>query len=88
MGQHYSDPKRERDPHALPDIETFEVDANDPMYGCQEDAPLEPGWYYWVCFPGCLPDSEPMGPFATEDDALADARAGMDDDDETDGGAA
>lgn len=32
------------------------------------------GWYYWHCFPGCLPDSEPIGPFATEAEALADAR--------------
>ena len=23
----------------------------------------EPGWYYWYCFPGCLPDSDPTGPF-------------------------
>jgi hypothetical protein len=39
----------------------------------------EPGWYYWSCFPGCLPDSEPMGPFASEQDALDDAQ---DDNDE------
>jgi hypothetical protein len=31
-------------------------------------------WYYWFCFPGCLPDSDPIGPFSTEADALADAR--------------
>jgi hypothetical protein len=23
------------------------------------------GWFYWYCFPGCLPDSEAIGPFAT-----------------------
>ena len=42
------------------------------------------GWYWWACFPGCLPDGdgEPSGPFATEDDALEDAREGFDDDDE------
>jgi hypothetical protein len=32
------------------------------------------GWYYWICLPGCLPDSDASGPFATEEDALADAR--------------
>ena len=32
------------------------------------------GWYWWSCFPGCLPDGDPVGPFATEDKALADAR--------------
>ncbi len=31
------------------------------------------GWYWWACFPGCLPDGEPSGPFATSRDALEDA---------------
>lgn len=40
---------------------------------------LERGqWWYWSCSPGCLPDGEPMGPFATEADALEDARDGLD----------
>lgn len=34
---------------------------------------LSPGWYWWACFPGCLPDGEPNGPFATSRDALEDA---------------
>ena len=36
---------------------------------------LEPGWYWQACFPGCLPDGEPEGPFLTEYAALADADA-------------
>jgi hypothetical protein len=32
------------------------------------------GWFYWFCFPGCLPEGEPVGPFATEAEALACAR--------------
>ncbi len=32
------------------------------------------GWFYWFCFPGCLPDSEPNGPYATEAEALAAAQ--------------
>ena len=32
------------------------------------------GWFWWTCFPGCLPDSEPVGPFATEQDAIDDAQ--------------
>lgn len=32
------------------------------------------GWFYWACFPGCLPDGDPIGPFETEEEALADAR--------------
>ena len=34
------------------------------------------GWYWQSCFPGCLPDSDPIGPFATEAEALADAQEG------------
>ena len=31
-------------------------------------------YWYWTCFPGCLPDSEPNGPYATEDEAIAAAQ--------------
>lgn len=34
---------------------------------------LEPGWYWWPCFPGCLPDGEPSGPFPTSEGAYLDA---------------
>lgn len=34
------------------------------------------GWYWWPCLPGCLPDGDPIGPFATKAEALADAREG------------
>ena len=27
-------------------------------------------WFYWFSLPGCLPDSEPFGPFDSEIDAL------------------
>jgi len=77
--QIYSDPTRESDPHALPDVEVFEVD-----YGLNGDALPEAarklpgsktiGWYWWSCFPGCLPDGDPNGPFATEAEAIADAQ--------------
>ena len=33
----------------------------------------KPGWYWWSCFEGCLPDSEPYGPFASSLDAMCDA---------------
>ncbi len=32
------------------------------------------GWWFWFCFPGCLPDSEPEGPYQTEAEALNAAR--------------
>ena len=43
------------------------INGGDPVDG--------PGWYYWYCFPGCLPDSEPFGPFASKAEALADAQS-------------
>lgn len=86
MGQHYSVKSRETEVHALPDIETFYVNvAGDSgirlpdLMTDGEGEPLEPGWYWWSCFPGCLPDSDPMGPFDSEEEALADAREGVDD---------
>ena len=32
------------------------------------------GWFWWPCFPGCLPDSGAFGPFTTESDAISDAQ--------------
>lgn len=32
-----------------------------------------PGYYWTVCHPGCIPDSEFSGPFVDEDAALEDA---------------
>ena len=31
------------------------------------------GWYWWSCCPGCLPDSDPMGPFTSPTRAAEDA---------------
>lgn len=36
--------------------------------------PDEPGFYWWACYPGCLPDGEPSGPFPTAEGAYLDAR--------------
>lgn len=33
------------------------------------------GWFYWFCFPGCIPDSDAIGPFSTEAEAIADAQS-------------
>ena len=95
MSQIYSDPSRESDPYALPDVETFKAHyAYCPECGsllcsaeCKTGAchechdlivPLSAkGWFYWFCFPGCLPDSDPIGPFPTEAEAIADAQAGQ-----------
>ena len=36
---------------------------------------LPPGWYWWACCPGCMPDGEAMGPFASHEEAINDARS-------------
>lgn len=73
MTQAYSDPTRATDPFALPDVEVF---YNDPANGglWHDGEPLPAGWYFWFCFPGCLPDSDPDGPYGTEAEALAKAQ--------------
>jgi hypothetical protein len=105
MPQAYSDPTRENDPYALPDIEVFEMIAQE-VVAFNEDLILEymkrpefrlasmnhrtriamidtiikeegiiGGWFWWSCFPGCLPDGPPNGPFKNYNEALADARS-------------
>ena len=32
-----------------------------------------PGWYWWACFPGCLPEGDAFGPFPTGYRAYRDA---------------
>lgn len=82
MSQAYSNPKRASDPHALPDVEVFHVDSVSAAEQTTESNPFDVGWYWWSCFPDCLPDGDPIGPFATEAEALADAQEGCDDDDD------
>jgi hypothetical protein len=86
MSQAYGDPTRADDPHALPDVEVFHMSRADMETGTvwetsweSEDEPgsfCDTGWYWWACFPGCIPDGPPMGPFGTEADALEDAQGG------------
>ena len=105
MARYYSNPKRESDTYALPDVEVFgPVDVitcpmcsrqfqYEPAGGltvpeacdCGEDLTdekTERGYFWWSCFPGCMPDSDPIGPFKTHAEALADARDGADEYDE------
>ncbi len=73
--QVYSDPEGETGPYALPDVGVFNVpdDYNPETEGGDL---LPDGWYWWSCFPGCLPGGKPTGPFATEEEATADAQEG------------
>jgi len=80
MSQHYSDLSRENDTYALPDVEVFylsqsEIEdlAQDYAYDkrrARHAAGPEEGWYFWPCFPGCMPDSDPMGPYDSEQAAI------------------
>ncbi len=78
MSQAYSDPSRENDPHSLPNIEVFYDDADEAHGHARnydgDGNPVQAGWYWWACFPGCLPDGDPTGPFETEKEALDDAQ--------------
>ena len=65
MGYHYTEALRVYDPHALHDVEVFHQD---------EDTDEPVGFYYAFGQPGCLRDSEPMGPFRSEAEALGAAR--------------
>jgi hypothetical protein len=104
--QAYSNPEREHDTWALPDLEIFELTAREiaerdedmihefmkrPEYrlaafnGRARDAMfqemidencIEGGWFYWYCFPGCMPDSDAIGPYVS---AQAARQAAQDD---------
>ena len=67
----YLDPNDENDHYKLPTIRIFKAEENEYE---SEDGFLEPGFYWQTCLPGCLPDSDPFGPFNSEKEALADAR--------------
>lgn len=55
-------------------FEVFWVEGSATRWWDDElDEPMRPGWYWWACFPGCVPDGEPSGPFANSRDAMYDA---------------
>ena len=77
MTQAYFNPERAQDAHALPDCEVFyRTETANEADGWRDDDGdvLAAGWYWWPCFPGCMPDGDPVGPFESEDAALEDAR--------------
>lgn len=39
-----------------------------------EEEGIEGGWFWWSCFPGCMPDGPASGPFKTHAEALAEAQ--------------
>lgn len=51
-------------------FEVFYVNVEHVQHSAE---PTQVGWYWWSCFPGCLPDSDPCGPFPTAEGAYLDA---------------
>lgn len=90
MAQHYSNPTRAKDSYSLPNVETFYMSPADIAAvrrdnGIADDDDCDyagPGWYFWYCFPGCMPEGSPNGPYDTEALAIAAMRAEADDDDD------
>lgn len=53
-------------------MENAGVDWSDPESVKMEAESLA-GWYYWCCFPGCMPEGDAVGPFKSELAAQQDA---------------
>lgn len=53
---------------------SFEVFRIDRIAQRSDDEQRAPGWYWWACFPGCMPDGDACGPFETEQAAIDDAQ--------------
>lgn len=100
----YSNPERQNDTYAMPDVEVFQLTAEEVLAMDQdtiseymkhhefrlasmnrqvfdkmveriiEDNGITGGWFYQFCFPGCLPESGPMGPYKTAAEATAAAQ--------------
>lgn len=55
-----------------------EEEAFDPAHGIVKAAKSLEGWYFWTCHAGCIPDSDPIGPFPTEEEATAESQKDFD----------
>jgi len=60
--------------HSVPglgSVEIFHLSDADQAQD-EEGEPLDEGCYWQACFPGCLPDGDPVGPFDTPFQAYQD----------------
>ena len=71
MAYVYSRPDEDASEFGMPNIEVFYAQKGE--YLIDDEHAVKAGWYWWACFPGCMPDGDPSGPFRTEEDAIADA---------------
>jgi hypothetical protein len=45
--------------------------ARDAMLSAMvEELQITGGWFYWYCFPGCMPEGSPMGPYPSREAAI------------------
>lgn len=72
MSNFYLDPKDEGDVNKLPNVEVFYHKGG--KLGDSLDKKSKKGWYYCICVPGCMPDSDLFGPFSSQSMAIEDAR--------------
>jgi hypothetical protein len=53
---------------------SFEVFYRKAADHDNQEPPLDKdGWFWWPCYPGCMPDGDPNGPFPTAEGAYLDA---------------
>jgi hypothetical protein len=69
-------------------VEVFFFDgvrySDDDCWANEEGETLPEGWYFWSCFPGCMPEGDPNGPYDSEDAAWAAADEMWNDDEDED----
>ena len=70
-GYHRFHSEETQEPYGF--FEVFWNDGTNEEFVDNEGDKHEPGWYWWACVPGCLPDGEPTGPFGTSMQAHYDA---------------
>jgi hypothetical protein len=82
--EHVDDPWKEYRPASYEGYHRF-VDSDGSRYGSfcvyfhmgdVEGERVAPGWYWNTQHPGCLPDSDPVGPFKTAKEAWDNAQGG------------
>jgi len=59
----------ERDPESATGWVSFDFGMGGTTRQDANPADWE-GWYWQACFPGCLPDGDPMGPYPTESECM------------------
>jgi hypothetical protein len=73
MSLHTHQPTPPIDLHAFDKLAGIEVFYSSNGIVAEDGTYTGPGFYWWSCQPGCLPDGDANGPFETRVDAARDA---------------